>query len=466
MGRFSIFEQALTVFFSGREKNMSLKRLNWKSQLEEFNMLAIRYSANFYVTFIVLAAFHGNALALQPQNEVQNVTPEVVFENTCCNNIRTFTGTISDKVVLAGTFRNVTDFSFWVITNGLEPANDDFQLRLYTESLDLIWTSDWKYNVPLAGPAQEIKFAVPSVNVPDTLIWEATHTNRAVEVGFLWAGPPTIGSCPIYGGDYHGTPRDLMAKIWAVPEPSPLVADADGPYIITAGDTLTLDASGSVDENNDIVSYMWDLDDDGDFETDANNQPIFDVNYTYLLSLDLKEPNVYDIHLLVTDAEGQSDTADSTLTILPKPVIVDIRPASCFNPLNVYSKGVLPVTVLGTEEFDVNDIDIASVRLAGVAPFRSNYQDVTSPESDDPNACGCADTCPDGYTDLMLKFRTTELAEVLTDIYGEIIRGDELEMTLTGALYDGSPIEGMDYITVVGKEPKRLNRSDLNKMTR
>ena len=154
------------------------------------------------------------------------------------------------------------------------------------------------------------------------------------------------------------------------------------------------------------------------------------------------------------------------LPAAPIQVSIDIRPASCFNPLNLRSNGILPVAVLGTENFDVNDIDIASVRLTSVAPARSSYQDITGPESEDPNACGCATTCPDGYTDLMLKFRTPELAEALTDIYGEIVRGDELELTLTGELHDGSLIEGLDYITVVGKVPNRHNRPDLNKMKR
>jgi probable HAF family extracellular repeat protein len=65
-------------------------------------------------------------------------------------------------------------------------------------------------------------------------------------------------------------------------EPTPPVADADGPYSVFVGDTLTLDANGSTDVDEDIVSYVWDLDDNGIFETDAGGQAIFDVNYTYL----------------------------------------------------------------------------------------------------------------------------------------------------------------------------------------
>ena len=42
-------------------------------------------------------------------------------------------------------------------------------------------------------------------------------------------------------------------------------------------------------------------------------------------------------------------------------VDIDIKPTSCPNPLNVKSKGVLPVAILGTASFDVNDVDVSTV---------------------------------------------------------------------------------------------------------
>jgi hypothetical protein len=103
------------------------------------------------------------------------------------------------------------------------------------------------------------------------------------------------------------------------------IADADGPYTIYVDDMLTLDGSGSIDDDNDITSYKWDLDDDGIFETDANDQAVFDVNYAYLQSLGLLVDNTYNIHLLVTDSEDQNDTNDTTLTILPQPALEAAR---------------------------------------------------------------------------------------------------------------------------------------------
>ncbi len=247
----------------------------------------------------------------------------------------------------------------------------------------------------------------------------------------------------------------------SVPEPtSPPIADANGPYTIYVDDPLTLDANDSRDDDNDIVSYMWDLDDNGTFETDANDQAIFDVNYTYLHSLGLLVDNTYNIHLQVTDSEGQSDTNDTTLTIIPKPaleVAVDIKPGSCPNPMNVKSSGVLPVAILGSDIFDVNTIIPSSVQLNGVGVIRNNYEDVSSPVSD-INDCNCISDGLDGFIDLTLKFKTQDIVEAI----GDVNDGDILSLELTGVLFGERPIEGTDCIVIRGRH-KPFNQADINK---
>ena len=128
-------------------------------------------------------------------------------------------------------------------------------------------------------------------------------------------------------------------------------------------------------------------------------------------------------------------------------VAVDIKPQSCPNPLNVKSRGVLPVATLGTEDFDVSTIDPASIRLAGVAPIRSSVEDVSTPVEDSQDVCDCATQGADGYTDLTLKFDTQEIVSAL----GEVADGDVLVLTLTGKSFDGIPIEGKDCIVVLSK---------------
>lgn len=140
----------------------------------------------------------------------------------------------------------------------------------------------------------------------------------------------------------------------------------------------------------------------------------------------------------------------------PIPVTIDIKPGSCPNPLNVKSRGVLPVAVLGSEDFDVSSIDAASIRLAGVAPIRSSFEDVATPVSDS-NECECSTEGPDGFLDLTLKFETQRIVEAI----GEVDHGDELVLELTGVLSDETRIEGSDCVIIRGKH-KPLNKADFN----
>jgi hypothetical protein len=118
----------------------------------------------------------------------------------------------------------------------------------------------------------------------------------------------------------------------------------------------------------------------------------------------------------------------------------DIHPTSCPNPLNTKGKGVMPVAILGTEDFDVSEIDPASVRLINadldepveVAPLRWAMEDVATPyEADDEQACyACTEEGPDGFMDLTLKFSMQEIVAAI----GEVSDGDCLILTLTGNL--------------------------------
>lgn len=118
-------------------------------------------------------------------------------------------------------------------------------------------------------------------------------------------------------------------------------------------------------------------------------------------------------------------------------IVMDIKPGSCTNPLNTNSNGVLPVAVLGSQDFDVTQINIDTVSLEGVAPLRYSIEDVTG-----PNDCGTE--MYDGYLDLNLKFDTP----AIVDAIGPVNNGDEVTLTLTGQLFDGTPIEAQDKVLI------------------
>jgi hypothetical protein len=140
------------------------------------------------------------------------------------------------------------------------------------------------------------------------------------------------------------------------------------------------------------------------------------------------------------------------------PIFVDIKPGSCPNPVNVKSNGVLPVAILGTQEFDAEKIRPGSIRLyletqsrkEGIRPLRWNWEDVATPK--DPSE-DCNELGPDGYTDFTLKFKTQELVGKLTEWMGQTPPdGMELTLKVYAKLKDGTPIIGEDVIVILNKK--------------
>ncbi|MBL7208953.1 MAG: hypothetical protein ISS52_02520 [Dehalococcoidia bacterium] len=134
-------------------------------------------------------------------------------------------------------------------------------------------------------------------------------------------------------------------------------------------------------------------------------------------------------------------------------VPVDIKPQSCPNPLNVKSRGMLPVAILGTDNFDVTRVDPGSVLLDGVSPLRWDLEDVATSFEPFIGKEGCSDCTeegPDGYLDLTLKFSTQDVVDAL----GDVSDGDCLVLTLIGNLkeeFDGTPIVGEDVVVILKK---------------
>lgn len=129
-----------------------------------------------------------------------------------------------------------------------------------------------------------------------------------------------------------------------------------------------------------------------------------------------------------------------------KKVYLDIKPTSCPNPFNMKANGVLPVAILGTADFDVNEIDISTIELEGVPPINNNLEDVAAPLVD-PEECECTTDGPDGYMDLTLKFDRQAIAAAL----GEVSDGEIVELTINGELMDGFAFVGEDCIVVKKK---------------
>jgi len=233
------------------------------------------------------------------------------------------------------------------------------------------------------------------------------------------------------------------ATVVVAQENTPPVAVEDT-YIAYQDTMLTVDAPGVLVNDSDA---------DGDaLEVYAAWVPAHgslsiwgDGHFRYTPSSGYTGPDTF--RYWIRDNNGGIDYADVSITVVPVvvPVAIDIRPQSCPNALGVRSRGVLPVAIVGTEDFDVAQVDPATIQLEGVAPLRWEIEDVATPYEGDQ--CGCNELGPDGYADLGLKFDMQEVVAAL----GDPQDGDLLELTLTGTLkaeFDSLPIEGADCVVI------------------
>jgi hypothetical protein len=146
--------------------------------------------------------------------------------------------------------------------------------------------------------------------------------------------------------------------------------------------------------------------------------------------------------------------------------ILDIKPGSCPNPFNAklfdhvggdneHKGGVLPVAILGSDELDVYDIDLSTVRLEGVRPLETGigYEDVSRPVVDG-YVCECTSEGPDGYLDLKMKFNSLEIAAAILEGEPPTL-GDRMMLTITGELTDGTLFEANDCIVFVGGKKEK-----------
>jgi len=92
----------------------------------------------------------------------------------------------------------------------------------------------------------------------------------------------------------------------------PPTADVGGPYTITEGDSVMLDASATSDPDSDPLTYSWDLDNDATFGDVTGETPT--VTWAQLQSFGIDDDGVYPIAVEVDDGTI-TDTDATTLTV-------------------------------------------------------------------------------------------------------------------------------------------------------
>ncbi len=113
-------------------------------------------------------------------------------------------------------------------------------------------------------------------------------------------------------------------------------------------------------------------------------------------------------------------------------VAIDIKPGSDPNCFNSDGHGVIPVAILGSADFDVNDIDPSTVQLEGLTvKVVGKKTEKLLAHIEDVNG--------DGIADLVVQIQDGD---------GTFASGHGTA-NVTGALWDGTPFLGTDSICIV-----------------
>lgn len=274
------------------------------------------------------------------------------------------------------------------------------------------------------GPEVEIDGAIMATPVAFTegVDFHAGSSITDVDITIYWT--KTAGSCSAPSADSSAFYDELGFQLQS-----------------PSGTTITLVATGTYGSDADIDGIITTFDDGADGRP-AGGTPVsgtFRPTGSPLSTFNGEDP-LGDWYLISTD-EWSGDSLclsqfDLTVNADPPPdadpvtdvvltVDIDIKPGSESNAINRKGKGVIPVAILGSETFDVADIDMTTLTFGphGASPAHNSGGHIE-------------DVNEDGIDDLVSHYRTQDTG----------IMGGDVEACVSGQTLSGTPFEGCDSV--------------------
>lgn len=140
-------------------------------------------------------------------------------------------------------------------------------------------------------------------------------------------------------------------------------------------------------------------------------------------------------------AQNQAGLDDFTFTRAVTIVDLDVQPGSDPNTVNPASRGLLPVAVLTTADFDAADVDPATVTLGD----RDGDDTPVATRRNGSLMASFEDVDADGDDDLVLHFDVQALVD-----NGDLTADSE-ELILRGLSTGGELLRGLDDVRIVGR---------------
>ncbi len=166
-------------------------------------------------------------------------------------------------------------------------------------------------------------------------------------------------------------------------------------------------------------------------------------------------PDTFQV-LAVRTKNGAAIAVGGIATILGSSIAVplDINPGVYPNKLDVRKSKDVRIAINGTPDFDVFEVDVATLHIAGVSPKKVRYKDVSTawePYLAKASILEGTAAKKDGETDLLLYFDREELFSTLDSLE----RFSQHRLELEGSVLDGRSIEGLDWVQLVGKKAEK-----------